>query len=91
MKVLIDIPEEMLYRFKNNGEQRYYDYHTVLTACINGKPLPKHYGRLVDADALSESIDYFHSHRLSELFEIAIASAETIIEAEREDAHESSN
>ena len=38
MKFVIDIPEEMVYRFKHEGEQKHYDYHTVLKACINGTP-----------------------------------------------------
>ncbi len=52
MHIVIDLPEEMIYRFKNEGEQRHYDYHTVLTACVNGTPLPKGHGVLKDVDKI---------------------------------------
>ena len=54
VELVIKIPEEMAYRFKHEGEQRHYDYHTVLTACIKGIQLPKGHGRLIDADALKK-------------------------------------
>ena len=36
VEFVIKIPEEMVYRFKNEGEQKHYDYHTVLKACVDG-------------------------------------------------------
>ena len=48
MKLIIDIPNEMAHRFKNEGEQKYHDYHTVLKACVDAIPLEKHDAELLD-------------------------------------------
>lgn len=77
MKLIVDIPYET-----------YKDYMTdrikttdVLQAVRQGKPLPKHHGRLIDADELlSANIDTF-----SQQTELKIKYAPTIIEADKEE------
>ena len=76
---MIDIPEEMYkeYMFVNlgrgNGKSIVYN---LLKAIKNGRPLPEHHGRLIDADELlNMNIDTF-----SQQTELKIKFAPTIIE-----------
>ena len=48
VELVIKIPEEMAHRFKNEGEQKYYDYHTVLKACVDSITIEKHDEELLD-------------------------------------------
>ena len=52
MELIIDIPDEMAHRFKNEGEQKHYDYHTVLKACVDAIPLEKH-----DEEIIKETVE----------------------------------
>lgn len=73
MKIVIDIPEEEY----NKGQLLHYFgcYSKKLDSVIyNGVPLPKGYGRLIDADALLEKYGIDLS-----------AVAPTIIEADKEE------
>ena len=79
MQIMIDIPEEMYkeYMFVNlgrgNGKSIVYN---LLKAIKNGRPLPEHHGRLIDADELlNTNIDTF-----SQQTELKIKFAPTIIE-----------
>ena len=57
MEIVIKIPEEAKQAFdcaeSNELKGGYYDHGGVIGEAIrNGIPLPKHHGRLIDADAL---------------------------------------
>lgn len=45
MKLIIDIPEEEYKRWKEDGEM---DAFIARDALVNGVPLPKNHGRLID-------------------------------------------
>ena len=62
MKLIIDIPEKDYISIKNalnslieNGCER-TSVSQVCLAILNGTPLPDHHGRLIDADALIDTL-----------------------------------
>lgn len=59
MKLIIDIPDEMAHRFKNDGEQKHYDYHTVLKACVDAIPLDNVLNK-IKVKIESELVDYVY-------------------------------
>ena len=71
MKIVIDIPKETYESIVIN--QYCGSKSNLENIIINGKTLPEHHGRLIDADALVESCVYFET--IAELEE-----APTIIE-----------
>ena len=80
MKVIIDIPEYMY----NDIKYREYVYpehaEDLALYIIDGTPLPKGHGRLIDADAMQKyQIDTFGQRLL------VIDTAPTIIEADKEE------
>ena len=85
MQIVIDIPTEDYEKMKGtsvkNGAKNELDYMRNLI--LNGTPLPKGHGRLIDADALKKDADYtnydgyYHAYSSN-----AIYNAPTIIEAE---------
>ena len=85
MQIVIDIPtedyEKMKWTSVKNGAKNELDYMRNLI--LNGTPLPKGHGRLIDADALKKDADYtnydgyYHAYSSN-----AIYHAPTIIEAE---------
>ena len=85
MQIVIDIPtedyEKMKWTSVKNGAKNELDYMRNLI--LNGTPLPKGHGRLIDADALKKDADYtnydgyYHAYSSN-----AIYNAPTIIEAE---------
>ena len=95
MQIVIDIPEDD-YKFikdiqdyisgRRSGRQIEYN---IINAILNGTPLPKGHGRLIDADALKEceqkwSCDY-EPDGYSHVVEIRdIDDEPTIIEADKE-------
>ena len=99
MQIMIDIPEEMYkeYMFVNlgrgNGKSIVYN---LLKAIKNGRPLPEHHGRLIDADELKSMsyevlVDTDNPNRsdglsaCNGLVEDDIDLAPTIIEANEEE------
>lgn len=78
MKIVIDIPDEDIDAIKYLQKNGFASRHEL--AILNGIPLPKGHGRLIDADALEVSMaDDWHTAN-----EIAncIKYAPTIIEAD---------
>lgn len=66
MKIVIDIPRKTYEHIRADGGHGYFniydeDNRIVTKAVFNGKKLPEHHGRLIDADKLPyediESID----------------------------------
>lgn len=88
MQIVIDIPDGLKQKI-DEGFINQVIIDKLFKAARNAKPLPKYYGRLIDADALKktehdiyiESIDYRHRCISIE----NIDEAPTIIEAESED------
>lgn len=80
MKLIIDIPEEE-YELVRHGNKSYRTELELMYAVANGTPLPKHHGRLIDADALLQE------HRDIDAYPFpstTIQNAPTIIEADKE-------
>lgn len=81
MQIVIDIPKDVYNRtvfyreFKNLN-----DCVTIIKALENGTPLPKHHGRLIDADKLTESI----LCKTFGLRNVDIENEPTIVEADKE-------
>lgn len=87
MKIVIDIPEE-LYRDVVKNRFIYDEDGEVIThAIINSTPLPKHHGRLIDADALIFNADYYEPL----ISKRDVDFAPTIIEADKGEANETNN
>ena len=89
MELVIDIPDGC-YEELNNGQFPVQDAYRLVAWIIDGTPLPKGHGRLIDADA----IEYTHAiarcledgHNWNELCvtENELYDAPTIIEADTE-------
>ena len=93
MQIVIDIPEEVYNSIQDN------DYcgisnSDMYNAIVNGIPLPKGHGRLIDADAVEKKMnkseieadrnaDYYTANKIDCAMEYII-NAQTIIEADSE-------
>lgn len=85
MQIVIDIPKEDWEFLKQSEGARYS--RTIIEAVINGTPLPKGHGRLIDADKL-EPRDISPEPWYSPMwgFELVdIEDAPTIIEADKKE------
>lgn len=95
MKIVINIPEYLYKEIVNDEE---YGIERVRKAVINGKPLPKNCGRLIDADELIQDIKddsqlcYFNSEseriihdKMVDFAIDRITDAATIISTESEE------
>lgn len=79
MKWIIDIPESTITDLKKKENRTEVDI-----AVLNGTPLPKGHGRLIDADELKKH-KYHDSNRYENAVAVAhIDYAPTIIEADKE-------
>ena len=56
MEIVIDIPEEE-YELVRHGNKSYRTELELMNAVAEGKPLPEHHGRLIDADTLEEKVE----------------------------------
>ncbi len=93
MKFVIDIPEET-YKATCNGNMLPPDVKNVVDAIKNSKPLPRGYGRLVDADAITKDFNTFQMSfgiNMSNRPMKIICNAPTIIEADEEQMDETNN
>lgn len=61
MKLVIDIPEEMVMALKQGSFDTKYNMYDLVGGIMNGTPLPKGHGRLIDADYLKDVI-LLHSY-----------------------------
>lgn len=92
MELVIEIPDHIKEELDKLDEGcRHIDCWNITTAIMNGIPLPKGHGDLIDRNALITELETDYHHSLSEsgahLFvEITsyIDDAETIIEADKE-------
>ena len=78
MKLVIDIPEEQYLLIRHYQDIAPNKTHSLAMSIINGTPLPKGHGRLIDADALWKKwvFDAIGKQEIDE--------APTIIEADKE-------
>ena len=96
MKIIIDIPEDVIESTKSSPNY-YPTYHfeKIWKAIVNGTPLPKGHGRLIDADAfLKDNDDYTGwilyskawggENGYKDALEDLVTEAPTIIEADKE-------
>ena len=83
MKLVIDIYEKDYQTILNSGQVPY----GVVCAIMNGTLLPKHHGRLIDADYLREDFKASKKISFAERMDISciVDHAPTIIEADKED------
>lgn len=97
MQIVIDIPEGMVKALDQGCFDATYNIYDLCGCVMNGTPLPKGHGRLIDADALDTSIlqaGFAYAITRRKLRYTAgdmrqkIANAPTIIEADKEDEDE---
>ncbi len=79
MKLIIDIHEKDYQSILNSGQVPY----GVVYAIMNGKPLPKGHGDLVDFDRLCE--EYWDGNYM-EIHKDDLSNIKPIIEADKEDS-----
>ena len=100
MQIVINIPENTYDQIVEGGTKRHFVYKLdLMRAILEGTPLPKGHGRLIDADSLLEygscpnSCDgtatcmesYEHLHCPIRVFDTeSINDTPTIIEADKE-------
>lgn len=85
MKIVIDILKEV-YESAKNGTLNELQSMYICGSVVEGTPLPKGHGRLVDADSLLDHIvDYGEGqHRLMLIDTYYVRNADAIIEADKE-------
>lgn len=91
MQIVIDIPEEVKHKVYAYGlSLSPSDKEQLIHAIMNGTPLPKGHGRLIDADEYKEHLYACETNgrplHIMELYErlATVDDAPTIIEADKE-------
>ena len=82
MQIIIDIHEKDYQSILNSGQVPY----GVVCAIMNGTLLPKHHGRLIDADELEECKEIMNTISGESKYAVRmddIRNASTIIEADK--------
>lgn len=87
IELVIKVPEhclEELKRIELNESNEGVVFHTI-KCILNGTPIPKGHGRLIDADAYFADVKkhYFDNDTVMRCTEIALSNAPTIIEADK--------
>lgn len=87
MQIVIDIPEEVKHKVYAYGLSLCpSDKEQLINAIMNGTPLPKGHGDLIDRDDLladSYPIDDYAGNEVNIIDVMTVKMADTIIEAER--------
>ena len=88
MKLVIEIPDEV-YSHAKDIENRLLtpnEESVLRDSVVNGIPLPKHHGRLIDADWVKNTLDIYILNEYNGQFirRSDIDSIPTIIEADKE-------
>lgn len=88
MKIVIDIDDDLYDYIRNNHVVlSVRDARKVKKAIANGAPLPKRYGRLIDADELLKEkrcFEDFDGDTFNIIHEETVINAPTIIGADKE-------
>lgn len=84
MQIVIDIPDktyEYYVKLSNKSDEQLSAYERLI---LNGIPLPKGHGRLIDADALMKDVKkhYFDDHKAIRYVEIPLSVAPIVLEAD---------
>lgn len=88
MQIVIDIPGEMVKALEQGCFGAMYNIYDLCGCVMNGTPLPKGHGRLIDADALfSEYSEVSLPAYIIEPF----MNAPIVLEADREVGNADSN
>ena len=85
MEIVVKIPDDMIKSLEQGSFGAKYNIYDLVGFLMNGMPLPKGHGRLIDADKLelddgySNYDGYYHKYSKSQIYK-----APTIIEADKE-------
>ena len=82
MKLVIDIPEEDYEMLVYTRNTRPYDIRKSDKVILDGKPLPKGHGRLIDADNLKGNMIEYGWHHIDSTVTEYIDGLPTVIEAD---------
>ena len=90
MQIVIDIPEEKYQGIVNMAEEildasTFCSPRYLYKAVLNGTPLPKKHGRLIDADDLIQEFSVVSSRPIKSQLYI-LKEAPTIIEADKSES-----
>lgn len=85
IQIVIDIPEKLYKALKDYNEGDAWD---AVEAIINGTPLPKGHGRLIDANALAKRMTEYGWHHSDSTVHEFVDDLPTIIEADKEGVEE---
>lgn len=87
MQIVIDIPEEMIKALKEGCFGAKYNIYDICGCVMNGTPLPKGHGDLVDRDKVIDLLNEEEYNYYTELDKVCdtIYEAPTIIEADKGD------
>ena len=82
VELVIKVPEKWL---KDMKQEEFCKVDALCQKILNGTPLPKGHDRLIDAKEYENSIrkHYFDNRTVIRCTEIALYSAETIVEADK--------
>ena len=84
IELVIKIPEEVYDFTKSAKTARTYNAEYYVNLILNGKPLPKGHGRLIDADKINFDSNYFYNGDDTIIAEETINDIPTIIDADKE-------
>ena len=87
MKLVIDIDENLYTRLFDNGVDNYDDAVDMAKAIRKGTLLPDNHGRLIDADALYNSLT-FPTNQFRIAYKETLDDAPTIIEADKAESED---
>lgn len=95
MKLIIDMPEEVreyIFDLANDGNEIPLGINAhMVKAIVNGIPLPKGHGRLIDADAFERRCMFDSSIEDMQDVIYALRDYKPIIEADKESEDEADN
>ena len=88
MQIVIDIPENTYNRIAEGGAKRDFVYKSdLMRAILEGTPIPKGHGRLIDADELALQLSELSGDILNPCYGVTysdIKNAPVVIKADRE-------
>lgn len=87
MKLIIDISDNIYNHIKKYRKIFDSEYAYIVNSVVNGTPLPKGHGRLIDADWVKNTLDIYVLNEYNGQFirRSDIDSIPTIIEADKEE------
>ena len=87
MEIVVKIPDDMIKSLEQGNFGAKYNIYDLVGCLMNGTPLPKGHGRLIDADDLDITTITTDDYRGNEVLDIVLKedvdNAPTIIEADK--------